>query len=65
MTQRLLQGLTVSAAGGALEQGQAFQGRCSAEEAASLIAPFPEVQGAKSPYTIPVGSEIRFYRASN
>jgi hypothetical protein len=35
------------------------------QEAASLNGPFTEVQGATSPYTIPVGSEIRFYRASN
>jgi hypothetical protein len=57
--------VTVSAAVEALEKGGSPQGRRSTEEAALMNGPFTEVQGAKSPYMIPVGSEIRFYRASN
>jgi hypothetical protein len=35
------------------------------QEAASLNGPFTDVSGATSPYQIPVGSQIRFYRSSN
>ena len=35
------------------------------QEADSLTGTFKDVPGATSPYTIPVGSQVRFYRASN
>jgi hypothetical protein len=70
-TQRIRIGTSVAPRGGGgvtptvSVQGSKVTFTGKLQEAASLNGPFTDVSGATSPYQIPVGSQIKFYRASN
>ncbi|MFM7215542.1 MAG: hypothetical protein ACKO3H_11770, partial [Verrucomicrobiota bacterium] len=67
--QRIRIGTSVAPRGGVTPtvsiQGSTVTFTGKLQEASSLSGTFTDVPGATSPYTIPVGSQIRFYRSSN
>jgi|GEM_PF-1375165 len=67
--QRIRIGTSVAPRGGATPtvsiQGSTVTFTGKLQEASSLSGTFTDVPGATSPYTIPLGSQVRFYRSSN
>jgi len=68
--QRIRIGTNVVPRGGGVTPTVSIQGSTvtftgKLQEATSLNGPFTDVSGATSPYQVPVGSQIKFYRASN